>query len=347
MGILDMAARANRRASNAPPSAAQTASDYEQMLRRRQMSQIAQENAHLDQYGAGPDAPQYQAKTPSRLDRARAMIMSGNKTMQNHGFAELVAANNQANTAPADRRSTVEKQLEAMGFTLGTKAAKDMARKIVMKKSYQEMPTGYLTPEEKARGGLDQDSTYVWKGGVPTPIKSSSYTTEQIKSAGYAERMEGAEAAMQLLEEGGFDPTTMQQKIGHLVPHLGNMLLTGEGQMHKQLVGDWVRAKLRWESGAAIGKDEMADEIAIYFPNAGDGPLALAAKKRARLIAQRAMGAASGGKFTPKSQRKEGDPAVLQAEQEVRDALKKEQDARNSNDVEVDYGPDNIGWSVK
>jgi len=65
-------------------------------------------------------------------------------------------------------------------------------------------------------------------------------------------------------------------------------------RMYLQAADAWVRAKLRDESGAAIGVDEMRDEYATFFPQYGDTPELIAEKSKQRGILTTQMGSASG-----------------------------------------------------
>jgi hypothetical protein len=60
---------------------------------------------------------------------------------------------------------------------------------------------------------------------------------------------------------------------------------TPEQRAAKTAVEDFIRAKLRLESGAAIGKDELAREYPLYFPMPGDKPEDLERKKGYRMQA--------------------------------------------------------------
>lgn len=73
----------------------------------------------------------------------------------------------------------------------------------------------------------------------------------------------------------------------------GNKIESNLRQQYRQAQMDWVRAKLRKESGAVIGADEMADEIATYFPQLGDGDAVIAQKAQSRKVAEQAMREAS------------------------------------------------------
>jgi len=57
---------------------------------------------------------------------------------------------------------------------------------------------------------------------------------------------------------------------------------------------DWVRAKLRKESGAVIGPKEMQDEIITYFPQPGDSAAVIKQKAESRRAAERAMSISAG-----------------------------------------------------
>jgi hypothetical protein len=85
--------------------------------------------------------------------------------------------------------------------------------------------------------------------------------------------------------------------------------MTAEQQQYKQAADDWIRAKLRKESGAVIGEDEMRKEYETYFPQIGDGPEVIAQKAQARAIATNAMRTSAGRAYQPytPSGPKEGD----------------------------------------
>jgi hypothetical protein len=71
-------------------------------------------------------------------------------------------------------------------------------------------------------------------------------------------------------------------------------LMTPAQQQVRQAQEDWVRSKLRKESGAVIGDEEMAREIKTYFPQIGDSPEVIAQKSRSRQIAINAMKTSAG-----------------------------------------------------
>jgi len=157
---------------------------------------------------------------------------------------------------------------------------------------------GALTPEQKSTLGLDAESAYVWdKQGVPRAIKPTSYSDTQLKSGTFAERMVNSRDTVADLIDADFDPTSLTQYIGDTVGMLGNYALSDQQQMYIQASHDWIRAKLRKESGAVIAKEEMAKEYATYFPMPGDSDGVRKQKQAARRIAERGMGRESGGAY--------------------------------------------------
>lgn len=135
-------------------------------------------------------------------------------------------------------------------------------------------------------------------GGPSDPNnKSAKATTEGEKAAaGYGLRMTEAENVID--EVGTSDPES--QKAGFIERVAGNGLISNASrsetrQQYRQGQEDWVRAKLRKESGAAIPTDEMDREIQTYFPQPGDKDAVITQKKQARATAVQAMGIAAGG----------------------------------------------------
>lgn len=73
-----------------------------------------------------------------------------------------------------------------------------------------------------------------------------------------------------------------------------NMVISSEHQRYRQAAEQWIRAFLRKESGAAIGKDEFARDFVVYFPQPGDGPEVQKQKEEARAAVMHGMAAESG-----------------------------------------------------
>ena len=125
---------------------------------------------------------------------------------------------------------------------------------------------------------------------------------EQAKAAGFHLRMRESDSKINVL--GDYVPSATElvtiQKIvsgegGPLTMAALNSSLSPEARRYAQYVNDWIRAKLRAESGAVIGVDEFIGDFLTYMPMPGDDAETLKEKRSARKVALRAMGLAAGG----------------------------------------------------
>jgi hypothetical protein len=137
-------------------------------------------------------------------------------------------------------------------------------------------------------------------GGVPLKGKAPPKPTEgEANAAGFANQMENAEAVIKALPAGS-QPGVGSAMAGS-VPLIGGVFERGvqsaPTQQYKQAADAWIRAKLRKESGAAIGVDEMAKEYQTYFPQIGDSAAVIAQKARSRQIATDAMKKSAGRSY--------------------------------------------------
>ena len=113
-------------------------------------------------------------------------------------------------------------------------------------------------------------------------------TDSEKKSAGYLLRMNESEENIKAL--GDFNSADWLEKAKGLT----NVTASGKMQNYRQAADDWIRSKLREESGAVIGPEEMAKEYQIYYPQLGDKQPVIDQKKRARAAATKAMTIAAG-----------------------------------------------------
>lgn len=133
--------------------------------------------------------------------------------------------------------------------------------------------------------------------GQPAPATGANKPSDAERLAkGFHDRMVAAEKLLTDVGDKGY-PTEFTSAAGSL-PFVGDYAKrkasSPEQQKYQQAQEDWVRSKLRKESGAAIGEKEMADEIRTYFPQPGDGPEVIAQKAQARQVAIQAMRDAGG-----------------------------------------------------
>jgi len=116
---------------------------------------------------------------------------------------------------------------------------------------------------------------------------------EEAAAQGYLHRMRAAEAIMDDPELGLHQAPTGPEILGGFIPGIGpeaaNAMRGTNRQQVYQAQEDWVRAKLRKESGAVIGDEEMRREIRTYFPLLTDRPEVVEQKRLARLAAERQL----------------------------------------------------------
>ncbi len=138
---------------------------------------------------------------------------------------------------------------------------------------------------------------------------------EQAKAAGLALRMDASGA--QLDSFGDYTPTGTElvtiQKIvsgegGPLVMASLNATLSPQAQRYAAYVNDWIRAKLRAESGAVIGVDEFIGDFLTFMPMPNDDKETLAVKRRLRQQAGSAMRIMAGGAYQRPGQPAPGAP---------------------------------------
>jgi len=91
--------------------------------------------------------------------------------------------------------------------------------------------------------------------------------------------------------------------IAGTVPFIGeslkNISQKPETQQYTQAARDWIRAKLRKESGAAIGAAEEENEFRTYFPVVGDSPQVIRQKAQARDLATQGMITSAANAYKP------------------------------------------------
>ena len=137
-------------------------------------------------------------------------------------------------------------------------------------------PSGYRFngPDLEAIPGGPADPKVGARTAVPTE--------GERKAAGMFDRMEAAERTLDgLAGQGAQNLSLMERGMTRAgVPE--GYALSAPSQQVLQAQRDWVRAKLRLESGAVIGDEEMAEEIRTYFPQPGESEAVIAQKRQSR-----------------------------------------------------------------
>jgi hypothetical protein len=175
-----------------------------------------------------------------------------------------------------------------------------------------------IRQQEFARGVYDVRETpeglaYVPKmpGGAAMPVVGAggeqvkgaggTPTEGQLNAAGFAQRMELASSIINSLPAGS--QPGVGTGIAGAVPLAGGTLArliqNPNTQKYAQAAKDWIRAKLRKESGAVIGEKEESDEYITYFPQVGDSADVIMQKVEARRVATEAMKKSAGRAYTP------------------------------------------------
>lgn len=152
--------------------------------------------------------------------------------------------------------------------------------------------------DDRTYGVLDQRTGTISPTGQRAPPKAGEGTATEGErtSANYFGRMEASEQLLGDYVPSMTDYIAAQQLMsgGPVRSGMANQVLSSEGQQYYQAAADWVRAKLRKESGAVISPEEMAQEIKTYFPVPGDSPATIEQKRRAREQAMKGMQQMSG-----------------------------------------------------
>lgn len=154
-------------------------------------------------------------------------------------------------------------------------------------------------------------------GGPADPalkVKEVQYSEGASKAANFANMMGQAEALVAPVKEsplgiGG------QMREGYLPEGAANRMRSPEYQAYRQAAMQWVRAKLRKESGAAISNPEFEGEFQTFFPQPGDTPDVITQKTSAReaaLLGMKAESRGAYGQLFEGAQRQPGPPPGMQ-----------------------------------
>ena len=150
--------------------------------------------------------------------------------------------------------------------------------------------------------------------GKPVAKPLPSPSGEESNAAGFLVRMKDATKLLDTFESSG-KPNVLTSSVSG-VPFVGGVLERGaqtkEQQQYKNAALAWIRAKLRKESGAAIGKAEAEQEYQNYFPVVGDTPEVIAQKRGLRQSAMDEM-LISSGKASPKVEAARPSSAIVDA----------------------------------
>lgn len=196
-----------------------------------------------------------------------------------------------------------------------TDPRKQLARQRLSRPTTTVTPSGtYIQPGYDVNAALGGEPTQ--QREIPPGFTPKPATGEEKKVKGYYDRM--VNASNELSSLGNYNPVSNTEAVRGLT----NVTASPEKQRYQQAAADWIRAKLRRESGAVIAPEEMASEYTTYFPVYGDSPEVLAQKARARKQAEQAM--------------LDAGPKQKGADEPSRPKTQAEFDALNSGDLYID-----------
>lgn len=144
--------------------------------------------------------------------------------------------------------------------------------------TYRVNPYGEMEEVEALKGFSDKDPA----------AKEFRETDSQRRNSGFLVRMADSSQQMdKIVEEQGLDMAALNKQL--LQYSDINLIKDPALRQYATNMSDWVRSKLRKESGAVIGDKEALDEIKTYFPMPGDTKADIEEKRRKRGVAERSL----------------------------------------------------------
>ena len=214
--------------------------------------------------------------------------------MQPDQMMPLLLAQMKAQEGMAKPTSLMQ-NLEAAGLMRGT----DEYQQAMMDAITKPAASVTVNQPKLQPGFMPIDPSDLAKGVRPIPGGSTDpaskpLTQSQELSFGYAQRMISAEQELDKVF-GQYSPTAIKGlQAGGVIGAGAAAVASEQSKMAKTAQEDWIRAKLRRESGATILPQEMEDERKVYFPQPLDGAETIMLKRRLRQTAIEAMAAQAG-----------------------------------------------------
>jgi len=202
---------------------------------------------------------------------------------------QLLSTASALGTTP-DKLLTPEGQVEALTAFQERKQQEKAAeagrkeRKLVIeeKKAEQDILKSSLDQQFKqSQIDLNKSKTLGQK-------KFPNIKDNQWEAATYAKRMEDSEKTIDELSGRGFDfgsiRTALVTDDSGNVSFVAKKIRNPDERKYVSAAWNWITAKLRKESGAAISAEEFANDFKIFFPSLGSTSEDVAFKKRQRDI---------------------------------------------------------------
>ena len=237
----------------------------------------------MPQQGNAPAAPKMGTTTIKRGDEEVTFLTKDGVPVQEIGTAPRWQPGQ-----AGDDRTAVMQNLEAAGLSPGS----DEYRSAML--DYVTKPGVNITQVPKAPSGYTyKDPTNPGLGLKAIPGGPATQPTgEERSAAAYAERMQAAERQLSSVEDAPQMQGSKEAGVDAALAAGGrftNWLRSPAGQQHQNAADQWIRAKLRKESGATIAQEEWDSEYKTYFPQPGDSEEVKKQKAEARAVATQTM----------------------------------------------------------
>lgn len=141
---------------------------------------------------------------------------------------------------------------------------------------------------------LSKDKAGTWVSVATGTPKEKQPTDVQLGAAGFAKRAMASDSIVNSLVTDGYDPTSAGAAVRNNIPLIGSLVRSDDDNSFNQAKKDFISAVLRKESGAAISKDEYAQEDVKYFPQPGDSERIITQKADSRKRAIATLSAQGG-----------------------------------------------------
>lgn len=199
------------------------------------------------------------------------------------GYINMVRAGADFTSIPSEIRSTIVSKLTDDDWQANAQAK---AAQKVAERAPTQLPSSYQE-WQLAGGQVGTGKTYAEFLQTSKPLTQAQYA-----AAGYAQRMNYSKSIIDKLESSIASYSPLNYEYQTRVP---NWLKNPDIQSLEQAESDFVNAKLRKESGAAIAPSEFERAKLQYFPLPGDTKETLAQKKHNRdLVTQNEISSAGG-----------------------------------------------------
>lgn len=212
-------------------------------------------------------------KTPEHLEQAKTLLRSRGLNVDSVTFEQIPMLRQQALTVAQ------QIELEAQARRAGLDREKfDYERgQDAAKATLERDKLGYQREQDAAKMGLERDKVNILRdkiGAAKAKADAPKPPTEgQANSRYFLGMLEEAETNIgQILGAAGETPlNNMQQGIYNNMPTWASSpALNKQQKQYLQAAQQFVRAKLRKESGATIAPEEFKGEFETFFPQPGD-----------------------------------------------------------------------------